>query len=69
MEIRLTKWSAEILPAGWPWRTDPCIAPFFTLVENAEFFYFSHNFFLQILNSYLQSETPNYLGYEMKSKI
>jgi len=24
--------------------TDPCIAPFFTLVENAEIFYFSHKY-------------------------
>jgi len=28
-----------------PGRTDPCIAPFFALVENAGIFYFSHNYF------------------------
>jgi len=28
---------------NWPRRTDPCNAPFFTLVANAEILYFSHN--------------------------
>jgi len=28
-------------------RIDPCIAPFFTFVENVGIFYFSHNLFLE----------------------